>query len=156
MLNIHIEKVIYDDLEAINDISIDHWGDEGNYGFKRLKHLSDKGYSFCLKNNNEIVAFCIVDIDDDKCEIYLLAVKKGNEGKGYGTAIFGYAIQYARNNGFHLFTLHVNTSNKAAIHLYKKFDFKVNKYIKEYYSSDDIDNNDAYLMIHDDFDNTFI
>ena len=122
MLNIHIEKVIDDDLEAINDISIDHWGDEGNYGFKRLKHLSDKGYSFCLKNNNEIVAFCIVDIDDDKCEIYLLAVKKGNEGKGYGTAIFGYAIQYARNNGFHLFTLHVNTSNKAAIHLYKKFD----------------------------------
>ena len=52
MLNIHIEKVIDDDLEAINDISIDHWGDEGNYGFKRLKHLSDKGYSFCLKNNN--------------------------------------------------------------------------------------------------------
>ena len=97
MLNIHIEKVIDDDLEAINDISIDHWGDEGNYGFKRLKHLSDKGYSFCLKNNNEIVAFCIVDIDDDKCEIYLLAVKKGNEGKGYGTAIFGSQATEASN-----------------------------------------------------------
>ena len=52
MLNIHIETVIDDDLEVINDISIDHWGNEGNYGFKRLKHLSDKGYSFCLKNNN--------------------------------------------------------------------------------------------------------
>lgn len=156
MKNIHIEKVKDDDLNIINDISVEHWGNEGDYGYNRLKKLSDQGFSFCIKNKDEIIAFCLIDINENLSEIYLLAVKKGNEGKGYGTAILGYTIQNARNKGFHCFILHVNTNNNAAIHLYKKFDFKVKKYIKEYYTSDDIDNNDAYLMILDDFDHTFI
>lgn len=129
MENLLIEKVKDCDIEEINEISKEYWPEDGDYGFTTLKRVTDQGFSFCMKKKEKVIAFCLITEKKRKMNIYLIAVKKGYEGKGLGKTIMNYALTNARNKGYSYFKLNVSVTNTIAIKMYKKFKFKIKKYI---------------------------
>ena len=51
-----------------------------------------------------------------------------------------------KKKGYTNFFLHVATTNKPAINLYKKFGFYAEKFVRDYYYNDEYPNRDAYLF----------
>ena len=151
MENIIIEKVKDCDINQINDISKEHWPEDGDYGYKTLKWVIDQGLSFCIKK----VAFCLITEQNRKLSIYLIAVKKGNEGRGLGKSIMNHTLTNARNKGYSYFKLNVSVTNAIAIKMYKKFKFKIKKYISQYYNTSNKEENNAYKMILNDYGSRF-
>ena len=129
MGNLIIEKVKDCDINQINDISKEHWPEDGDYGYKTLKWVIDQGLSFCIKKENNVIAFCLITEQNRKLSIYLIAVKKGNEGRA--------------------------VTNAIAIKMYKKFKFKIKKYIPQYYNTSNKEENNAYKMILNDYGSIF-
>lgn len=127
MENLIIEKVKDCDINQINDISKEHWPEDGDYGYKTLKWVIDQGLSFCIKKENNVIAFCLITEQNRKLSIYLIAVKKGNEGRAVTNAI----------------------------KMYKKFKFKIKKYISQYYNTSNKEENNAYKMILNDYGSRF-
>ena len=70
-----------------------------------------------------------------------LAIKKGYRRRGIGSKLLYLILEEYRKRVSKVF-LEVRPSNLAAIRLYSKFGFKVNRLIKKYYQ----DGEDAYLM----------
>ena len=155
MENLSIEKVRDCDIEQINEISKEHWPEDGDYGYKTLKWVIDQGFSFCIKKDNKVIAFCLITEQKRKLSIYLIAVKKGNEGRGLGKNIMSHALTNARNKGYSYFKLNVSVTNTIAIKMYKKFKFKIKKYISQYYNTSNKEENNAYKMILDDYGSRF-
>ena len=129
MENLIIDKVKDCDINQINDISKEHWPEDGDYGYKTLKWVIDQGLSFCIKKENNVIAFCLITEQNRKLSIYLIAVKKGNEGRA--------------------------VTNAIAIKMYKKFKFKIKKYISQYYNTSNKEENNAYKMILNDYGSRF-
>lgn len=146
MDSIGVELATSEDILQINEISKSHWEEDGDYDYNTLKKIIEQGYSFCLKNKEEVLAFCLIEIRKDLCEIYLIAVKKGYTGKGYGKAILGYSISNARCNGYTSFKLHTSVTNIIAINLYSKFGFVITREKLKYYKTSKEEDNDAYVM----------
>ena len=155
MENLIIEKVKDCDINQINDISKEHWPEDGDYGYKTLKWVIDQGLSFCIKKENNVIAFCLITEQNRKLSIYLIAVKKGNEGRGLGKSITNHALTNARNKGYSYFKLNVSVTNAIAIKMYKKFKFKIKKYIPQYYNTSNKEENNAYKMILNDYGSRF-
>ena len=63
-------------------------------------------------------------IDDDRCEIKRIYVKKEYRGKGYGKMLFLYALEFGKEN-YHVVELKTDSSLDIAIGMYLKYGFSV-------------------------------
>ena len=148
--NYQITLVELNDIFQINNISINYWGKEAYYSYNALKNIICQNLSFCIKNNNEIIGFCLMTmINDLEYEIYLLAVKPEYVNMKFGQTILIFSIKNAYNKGINIFKLHVSKTNYPALHLYKKLGFKPIKIIQNYYKNLITNNEkdkDAYEM----------
>lgn len=71
-----------------------------------------------------------------------LAVDPAHRRRGLGSGLLRAGLDYLRQLGARRVELEVRTHNRAAICLYRKFGFTVERLIRHYYSNGD----DAYLM----------
>lgn len=78
----------------------------------------------------------------DRIEIEYIIVDENYLNKNIGSMLMEYLINYSNKNNISNITLEVNTNNKKAINLYKKFQFEEVVRRKNYYGSDD-----AIMMI---------
>ena len=140
-----------DEISQINSLIISFWGKhsiyDNNFYYRVLKHNLSYGY----KIDRELIAICLVEkyereklIDID---IALLCVKKAYQGAGLGKSLLEYCIKNCQARGYNSFFLHVATTNKPAMNLYKKLGFKEMRIIRNYYHLDKPPDNDAYLMV---------
>ena len=83
------------------------------------------GYAFCIVqahgNDNNLVDGKTLYLDD-------LCVDEAARGRGIGTALYRFVLNYAKENGFHNLTLNVWEGNDAAVAFYRKCGMKVQKY----------------------------
>jgi len=72
-----------------------------------------------------------------------LAISSKFQNRGLAKKLLEYSFENLKDKNF---SLEVKVSNESAINLYKKFDFKINKNLEDYY-----ENEDGYLMIKETF-----
>lgn len=81
---------------------------------------------------------------EDECHISTVATHPDWRRQGIGELLLVHMLTEARTWGAELAILEVRVSNEAAIRLYRKFGFEVNRVRKQYYRDN---NEDALEMI---------
>ena len=128
-------------ISNINDVNLfNKLGFQVNDNFDKLFILDDingddNNYLFGYYDNGLLVGFIHVIKLVDELEIINIVVDKDYRVKGYGSKLLNYIIDYFDN--VRTIFLEVNVNNKAAINLYKKFEFEVVNVRKKYYGNDD-------------------
>ena len=125
--------------EDINQINVLGRDLNLEYLFKEL----DNRKCYVFKDNNNLIGFITFDLLQDRAEIIDIIVHINYRKKGIGQNLLNEAIKYMQINGIKNVSLEVKVSNKEAINLYKKNDFKITTTRKNYYESGSVD---AYLM----------
>ena len=142
------------DIPQIKNLFYLIWNKGGEFPDRFYNVTLEQNLSYAYKIKDEIIAVCLVGERKSKIYINAFCVKKEYRRKGIGEALFNYCIEKCKNFGFNCFYLHVAQSNIAAINLYKKFGFKTEKELLDYYIHDVPPDRDAYLMSLDTSDNT--
>ncbi|HKL07297.1 MAG TPA: ribosomal protein S18-alanine N-acetyltransferase [Bacteroidales bacterium] len=98
-----------------------------------------------VRNPHKIIAYLIIQIrkNSRKYRIYSLAIAPEARGTGIGEKLLEYAERLARKNNIQKITLEVSEKNVAAIHLYKKMGFQIEKTRAGYYA----DGSPAWIMV---------
>ena len=81
--------------------------------------------SFILLKRNEVVGYCAVDQGENEDYFFGLFIDKPFRGQGFGTFFIKKMMAILQKEGSRVFTLNVEISNKAAIHIYEKAGFKI-------------------------------
>lgn len=87
-----------------------------------------------IKDNNEILGYCIFMIAADEGEILRIAVKENMRKRGIGKNLIISAVSEMKNKGCKGAFLEVRASNSAAIKLYKSTGFEEIGIRKGYYA----------------------
>ncbi len=93
-----------------------------------------------MEDGEGIAGYAVVWRITDEVQINNIAVAPQVQGKGYGSALLKYIIE--KMEPFNVAWLEVRVSNRAAIRLYEKYNFKTRYLRKAYYS----DGEDALIM----------
>jgi ribosomal-protein-alanine N-acetyltransferase len=98
---------------------------------------------FVAKVDNKVIGFAGTWIVLDEAHITNIAVHPDHRNNGIASKLLKELINYCKNNGCVAYTLEVRSSNKAAIGLYEKYNFKEAGIRKGYYEDN---KEDAVLM----------
>ena len=151
MSDAFIRRINDNDLEKIIEIERKCFDDKKAYTPKQLKYLITKANSNCLvelkrdilrgfiivlyRNGTKIAGIEIINVDP----IY--------HGEGIGTRLLTAAEKDMKIKKINKIRLEVSTGNIAAIRLYKKFGFKQEFHLKNYYKYKHFGTYDAYKMV---------
>lgn len=103
------------------------FGDAIATSTKYIKNsLADKNTkSFILLKGNEVAGYCAVDHGENEEYFFGLFIDKPFRGQGFGAFFIKKMVAILQKEGSRVFTLNVEISNKAAIHIYEKAGFKI-------------------------------
>ena len=96
-----------------------------------------------LEENDELIGYINYWITFEQATINKICILSNKEGKGYGSFLLKDALKRIDEAFCVSTTLEVRVSNKSAIKLYEKFNFKTILTKPHYYD----DGEDAYYMI---------
>ena len=101
-----------------------------------------------VKDTKEVLCFSHIEIDkkNKKAKILTLGVVKEYQNKGIGTRLMNKVLEELTIMGIADVSLIVQELNVAAIKLYTKFDFNIEKKMENYYSIGGNEENQALLM----------
>lgn len=108
---------------------------------EKLESLNPFSYEVTYIENDEVLGTLNYSLIYDRIEIDNIKVEPSHRGKGIGNKLMSYLVSVAIENRVENITLEVRRSNKIAINLYKKFNFR-EVAIRKYYYGDE----DAILM----------
>ncbi|MHA1230471.1 MAG: ribosomal protein S18-alanine N-acetyltransferase [Candidatus Helarchaeota archaeon] len=115
------------------------------YSEKLLKFFIESSFclSYLVENKDDIIGFAIGLLKIDKRgHVVSIAVHPAYRNLGYGQILLNKLIESFKKYDIKRINLEVRVSNEHAINLYKKFNFKIVRIKKQYYT----DGEDAYLM----------
>jgi len=144
--NIKIEKAQPADLNEILALEKQCFFSDAflRHQFYYFIHKS-KSKFVVVRNPYKIIAYLIIQIrkNSRKYRIYSLAIAPETRGTGIGEKLLEYAELLARKNNIQKITLEVSEKNVAAINLYKKKGFQIEKTRAGYYA----DGSPAWVMV---------
>jgi ribosomal-protein-alanine N-acetyltransferase len=114
--------------------------------FERCWEANYRGW--VMEKDNRIVAFVLLSLKIGECHILNLSVHPEVQRQGLGEEIMNYGLSWAKASGAGIVYLEVRRSNKAAISLYRKMNFKLIGERKKYYLSS-LDAEDALVFARD-------
>ena len=126
-----INKLNINDINRVNEL-----GKELNTNFIKLFHienLNNNEIIYTYKIENNVLGFIHIFDNIDNVEILNIVVDKKYRKQHIGSKLLDYIINKYHKN----IILEVNSSNKAAISLYQKNNFKEINLRKKYYGTDD-------------------
>ena len=134
-----VRRAVKEDIKYINELGL-----VLNKKFTKLFDMEEilkEEYSrvYVYTEDEKVVGFLHITVLYDCIDIVNICVSKEYRRKKIATYLLDY--MFSDFDGKKLFTLEVNTSNEAAINLYKKFGFEIIHTRDNYY-----EDNDAYLM----------
>ena len=146
--NIKPTHLKIEDIPQVAEIFISYWGTMCLYHDTVFERIVDQNISFVYKIENEVIAFCLMEYNykKDIVEVDLLCVKKEFRGHHLGKSILSFCINYCKKLNLKCFSLHVSTTNKPALNLYKKLGFVICGYNNNYYSDEKPEDSNAYYM----------
>ena len=134
------------DISQINAIIASFWGNRNIYTNSYYTRVLKDCLSYVYRIDREIIAVCLVGKYEKEIGIDLLCVKQAYQRMGLGKSLLEFCIKNCEQKGYTNFFLHVATTNRPAIKLYKKFGFYAEKLIRDYYNKDEPPDRDAYLL----------
>ncbi len=144
--NIKIEKAQPGDLNEILELEKQCFFSDAflQHQFYYFIHKS-KSEFVVVRNPDKIIAYLIIQIrkNSRKYRIYSLAIAPEARGTGIGKELLEYAERLARKNNIPIITLEVSEKNVAAVNLYKKKGFQIEKTRAGYYA----DGSPAWIMV---------
>ncbi|MCR5287429.1 MAG: tRNA (adenosine(37)-N6)-threonylcarbamoyltransferase complex dimerization subunit type 1 TsaB [Saccharofermentans sp.] len=102
----------------------------------------DNKCAFVTEKNGHLACYIGCDIVLDECNIGNLVTEEEERGKGLATAILKRLLEYLKDRGIKHVYLEVESTNLAAISVYKKCGFRSYNIRKDYFGT----NRDAILM----------
>jgi ribosomal-protein-alanine N-acetyltransferase len=99
------------------------------------------------KHAERAVGFLVSWHAVDELHVLHVATAVDMRRRGVGSSLVGAAVAYARANDVRLCLLEVRRSNQPAIQLYEKFGFVVENVRLKYYSDNDEDALEMWLML---------
>ena len=76
----------------------------------------------------------------------LMYLQQDFHGVGLGTAMTELLLKLAKEHGMHRVRLYVVADNRIAVHLYKKFEFKIEGNMKDFFFGEDGKYHDMLIM----------
>lgn len=129
--------------------SFPHWKKGQHPSNEWLISSIEKSQMFVLEENEEIVASVILNHEANESYklvkwtkevpnkkvliVHVLAVSPKHSGKGLGTKMMAYIMDYAKETKMQAIRLDVISNNNAAEHLYKKMGFQFVQTQRLYY-----------------------
>jgi len=104
--------------------------------FEQELSVNEAAFYLIAAMGDEIVGYAGLWAILDEGHITNIAVHPAHRRKGLGEMLLAELIRISEENGTASHTLEVRASNKPAIRLYEKFNFKVGGIRKEYYEDD--------------------
>ncbi len=98
---------------------------------KELLRLCSTDVLMVYEQNKSVIGIMWIYCRDRKGRIKYLIVKRQHHGKGYGTKMMKWAMQWFRKMRLEKADLKVDVGNKAAIGLYEKSGFKARSVVME-------------------------
>jgi len=92
---------------------------------KEFLHLLEDRNIIGLFIESNFIGFLIMIIMEDYGHLNRVAVRKSEQGKGYGTSLMEYSLDFFKKSKATKSGLYVETDNDAAISLYKKFKYEI-------------------------------
>jgi len=99
-------------------------------------HLKEDGF-IGLFSNKQLIGYLFMRIIESYGHLSRIAVKKSEWGKGYGSKLMSYALEYFTQRNSSNIHLYVESENERAIALYKKFGFSVISESWHYFVAED-------------------
>lgn len=117
---------------------------EENYPLSKssLRYHQKNNLIYLAQVEEEIVGYILVLVRRRVAKVYSLGVSVAFRGQHISLELFKLTCMELLSMGFKELVLEVRTDNKAAIALYEKLGFRVQKVLKSFY----LDGCDAYLM----------
>jgi len=125
------------DLDEIKEILEKDFSDFWNYEIFKEELVNTNSEYLVLRYENEIVCFGSIKNILDEANIMNIATKNNMRNLGFAKLILNALIDISKQRNSTSITLEVNENNKAAIHLYKLFNFEEVGLRKKYYRNGD-------------------
>lgn len=134
-----ISKATFEDLKSLYNIETEVFcNDPFALSKKSLKYHIQRNNLFKIEVEGLIAGYILWLERKKYYRLYSLAVSTSFQNRGLAKKLLEYSFENLKDKNF---SLEVKCSNESAINLYKKFDFEINKNLKDYY-----ENEDGYLM----------
>lgn len=107
--------------------------------FERELTLNEHAHYYVLETAGGVVAYCGMWVVFDQVQITNIAVLPEVRGCGFGSRLFSFMIEKARELGGTALSLEVRVSNTKAMGMYKKFGLQPGGIRKGYYADNQED-----------------
>lgn len=106
----------------------------GRQSFRRLMN-SPSAHLFVLESDQQLLGYSLLLTRKGSkvWRLYSIAVAASARGTGVGRKLLEHALALAKENGAAALSLEVKVDNKAAIELYRRYDFEVVDLLPDYY-----------------------
>ncbi len=92
-------------------------------------------YGYSIVNSEEVCGYICYNVLYDFAEIIDVAIKGNYRQKHLGSTLMEHLISHATKENLKSIVLEVRAQNSAAIKLYEKYGFKVDRIVKSYYKN---------------------
>jgi ribosomal-protein-alanine N-acetyltransferase len=144
-----IRKMIETDISDVVSLEESVFGHTLGYDMiynEITKH--DFAHYFVDVENNEIIGYVGLWINDDIGQIVNFLVKPNHQNQGLGKMWMRFVMEYLKQHNVHIISLEVRETNEKAIRLYESFGFKKSYKRLKYYEN----KVDAHVLIWRDND----
>ncbi len=138
--NIMIKKASQNDVFDIYEIEKTSF--KFPFSVNEIRRMLIHDYALVAKIGGKVVGYCIFKRKNSNFFIVSIAIHPLYRRKGIASLLLSKTIEECKKLGCRKIGLHVRTKNMPAIRLYKKFGFKIKKFIPSYYS----DGESSYYM----------
>lgn len=139
-----IKKLDINLLEQMYAIEQEVYNEPWDYNFFKKQINSPNCFSYGLIDEDFLIGFIMIKILKYMGYAHILnfAVRKNYQGMGHGKNILKMTHMLLKIKNISTIYLEVRTINKKAINLYKKYNYKIKKQLKNFYKNND----DVFLM----------
>ena len=144
MAEFSIREMVYHDIDAVLKV------DEASFPtpwsreiYQREMRENKFAHYFVIEESRQIIGYVGLWIVEDDAQITNIALLPMYRGCKIGEKLFGFAVQFAMQQGATRLSLEVRESNFVAQHLYRKFGLVPGGIRKGYYPDN---NEDALVM----------
>lgn len=123
------------DINAIVSLELQTLGTSLGEDMLKNELNNDLSYIYVYEDNNEILGYISFVFDGEISEVLNFCVAINHQGKGIGTKLLEYCLNYFKTINAKTSILEVRESNIKAIGLYNKIGYKRISTRKNYYSN---------------------
>lgn len=99
--------------------------DEQILNYPKKEIIDQGGYIFMMLRAQEIIGtFAFLKKEEGVFEFNKMAIREDLRGKGYGTYLMQFALDFTKQHHWKKLLLYSNTKLENSIYLYRKFGFK--------------------------------